>query len=90
MAAPFCYLTGWCRLLVHPIDDTQAMAFAKLIPVLLFIICAFAIYQLILAVTLVSRGEWPIAGLYLLMAVAGGALARTLWIARQKLKGSGR
>lgn len=66
------------------------MAFTKLIPILLFIICAFAIYQLILAVMLVSRGEWPIAALYLLMAIAGGALARTLWVSRQKLKGSGR
>lgn len=60
-------------------------SFAKLIPALLVIIGIFAIYQLVAAGVYGMRGDLGFAAIYLLMAVAGAALARTLWINRRKL-----
>lgn len=59
--------------------------FFRLVPFLLVLIVAFALYQLYFAFILASRSEWPYAALYLVMAMAGVALARALWLNRQKL-----
>lgn len=63
----------------------QVSSFGKLIPALLVIIGIFAVYQLVAAVVYGMRQAWGFAGLYLLMSIAGAALARTLWINRRKL-----
>ncbi len=63
-------------------------AFARLIPLLLIIISGFALYQLFVAMLFASRQQWGFAALYILMALAGGALARMLWINKKRLTGS--
>ncbi len=59
--------------------------FFRLVPFLIVLIVGFAFYQLYFAYLLAMRGEWPFAALYLVMAMAGGALARALWVNRQKV-----
>ena len=62
-------------------------SFGKLIPFLLVLVSAFALYQLVAAILFAARGNWPFAGLYAVMAIAGVALARTLWINKARLSG---
>ena len=59
-------------------------AFLRLSPFLTVLIAAFALYQLVTALYLASRQQWPFAALYAVMAIAGAALARALWINRKK------
>lgn len=60
-------------------------AFFRLVPFLTVLIVAFALYQLFAALLFASRQQWGFAGLYAVMAIAGGALARALWMHRRKL-----
>ncbi|MEO5590366.1 MAG: hypothetical protein ABIS03_12325 [Gemmatimonadaceae bacterium] len=60
-------------------------SFFKLVPFLVVLIIAFAIYQLVTAFIFASQRAWPFAALYAVMAFAGGALARALWINRRKV-----
>ena len=60
-------------------------AFARLIPLLLVVIGGFVLYQLFVAVLFASRQQWGFTALYALMAIAGAALARTLWINKRRL-----
>ena len=62
-------------------------SFGKLIPFLLVLVSAFALYQLAAAILFASRGNWPFAGLYAVMSLAGVALARSLWINKARLSG---
>jgi hypothetical protein len=62
-------------------------AFSKLVPFLTILIAVFAVYQLVAAIIFAARGEWGFTALYVLMSIAGAALARTLWINRAKLTG---
>ncbi len=63
-------------------------AFARLVPLLLIIISGFALYQLFVAMLFASRQQWGFAALYILMALAGAALARMLWINKKRLSSS--
>ena len=59
-------------------------AFLRLSPFLTVLIAVFAVYQLVTALYMASRQQWPFAALYAVMAIAGAALARALWINRKK------
>ena len=63
-------------------------SFGKLIPFLIVLVSAFALYQLFAAVLFAVRGAWGFTVLYVLMAIAGGALARMLWINKARLSGN--
>ena len=60
-------------------------SFVRLIPLFIVIIGGFVLYQLFMAVVLARGGQWPFAGIYALMALAGVALVRTLVINKRKL-----
>jgi hypothetical protein len=60
-------------------------AFVRLIPFLTILIALFAVYQLVAAVIFAARSQWGFTALYVLMAVAGFVLARTLWGNRKSL-----
>jgi hypothetical protein len=62
-------------------------SFGKLIPFLLVLVSIFGVYQLAAAVLFAARGNWPFAGLYVVMSLAGFALARSLWINKARLSG---
>lgn len=57
----------------------------RLIRFLTVLVGAFALYQFFYALMFASRQQWPFAGLYAVMAIAGGALARALWLNKRKL-----
>jgi uncharacterized protein YqgC (DUF456 family) len=59
--------------------------FARILPVLLIVVAGFALYQLFIALTLASKGQWPFAAVFTLMSIAGWALARVLWNAKRKM-----
>ena len=59
--------------------------FARLLPLLLIVIAGFALYQLFFAFALATRGQWPFAAIYLIMSIAGWALAMVLWNAKRKM-----
>lgn len=61
------------------------MVSGRLVNLLLFVVSAFALYQLVAAISFAARQQWAFAGLYAVMAIAGGALARALWLNRRKL-----
>lgn len=60
-------------------------SFVRLIPLFIVVISGFVLYQLFMAAVLARGGQWPFAGLYALMALAGVALIRTLVINKRKL-----
>jgi hypothetical protein len=59
--------------------------FARFLPILLIVVAGFALYQLFMALTLASQGQWPFAAIFALMSIAGWALARVLWNAKRKM-----
>jgi hypothetical protein len=59
--------------------------FARFLPILLIVVAGFALYQLFVALTLASQGQWPFAAVFGLMSIAGWALARVLWNAKRKM-----
>ena len=88
MAAPFA-LPG-PRIRLSSLQSfshhrTNVPSFARLIPLLIIVIAGFALYQLLTGLMLAARGEWPFAALYVVLSIAGWALARTLWINKRKL-----
>lgn len=60
--------------------------FIKLVPVLLVIVVIFALLQLYQAIALLRAGSYPFAALYAVLAIAGLALARGLWVQRRKMQ----
>ena len=60
-------------------------SFVRLIPLFIVVISGFVLYQLFMAAVFAKGGQWPFAGIYALMAIAGLALIRTLVINKRKL-----
>ncbi len=60
--------------------------FLRLVPLLLFIVVAFALLQLYTAIGYVRSGNYPFAGLYAVLAIAGLALSRGLWVQRNRIQ----
>ena len=60
--------------------------FMKLVPVLLVIVVIFALLQAYSAIALLRHGSYPFAALYGVLAIAGLALARGLWVQRGKMQ----
>ena len=59
-------------------------SFVKLIPLLVTIIALFAIFQLYTAIMYGAHANYTFAALYIVLAFAGAALARALWVQRSK------
>ena len=60
--------------------------FLKLVPVLLVIVVLFALLQAYQAITLLRAGQYPFAALYAVLAIAGLALARGLYVQRRRMQ----
>jgi hypothetical protein len=60
--------------------------FLKLVPFLLLIVVVFALVQAYTAITLVRSGNYAFSALYGVLAIAGLALARGLWVQRQRMQ----
>jgi hypothetical protein len=60
--------------------------FIKLVPILMVIVVMFALLQGYTAFTLLRAGSYPFAALYGVLAIAGLALARGLWVQRRNLQ----
>ena len=82
MATPFCVV-----YFTQSNHGGTLTAFGKLIPLLIVLVSVFALYQLVSAVLLAAQGNWPFAGLYGVMSIAGAGLARALWINKARLSG---
>lgn len=50
------------------------------------IVILFALLQGYTAITLLRGGSYPFAALYAVLAIAGFALARGLWVQRQRMQ----
>jgi hypothetical protein len=61
----------------------------RLIPLLIFIVVAFALLQLYTAVMYAGQGQLGFAAFYTVFGFAGIALARALWINRGKFNQPG-
>ena len=57
-------------------------SFVKLIPFLVAIIGMFALLQLYSGIMYAVNANYPFAALYIVLAFAGIALARALWVQR--------
>jgi ABC-type uncharacterized transport system permease subunit len=60
-------------------------AFGRLIPFLMVVIIAFALFQLYTAIMFLSQRQFAFAAFNLVFSFAGFALARALWTNRSKL-----
>lgn len=60
-------------------------SFARLIPFLIVVIVALALYQLYGAFVAASAGNWPFAVFYTVFGFAGFVLVRALWTHRKGL-----
>jgi len=60
--------------------------FLKLVPVLLVIVVLFALLQAYQAINLLRAGQYPFAALYAVLAIAGLALARGLYVQRRRMQ----
>ncbi len=60
-------------------------SFARLIPFLIVVIVALALYQLYGAFLAAGAGNWPFAAFYALFGFAGFVLVRALWAHRKGL-----
>jgi len=60
-------------------------SFIRLLPAFIVVVSGFALYQAFAAVLFAIGKDWPMAGLYALLAIAGMVIARTLWLNRAKL-----
>ena len=69
----------------HIPRQSPLSSFVRLIPLFIVVISGFVLYQLFMAAVFARGGQWPFAGIYALMAVAGVALIRTLVINKRKL-----
>jgi hypothetical protein len=61
-------------------------AFGRLIPLLTFVIVAFAVFQLYNALVYLAHREYIIGALNLVFSFAGAALATGLWTHRGRFK----
>lgn len=59
--------------------------FGRLIPLLMVIVIAFAMFQLYSAAMFAASRQYGFAAFYTVFGFAGVALARALWIHRRKL-----
>lgn len=71
-----------CRLSSYS-DAMQS--FARLIPFLIVVIIALAVYQIFGAFLAASAGNWPFAAFYAVFGFAGFVLVRALWAHRKGL-----
>lgn len=60
--------------------------FGRLIPLLIVVVTAFALFQLYTAIMFLSHREYAFAAFNLVFSFGGLALARALWINRSRLK----
>ena len=58
-------------------------AFIRFVPVLLVVVGLFALLQLYSAIVYIIHGEYGFGALYAVLAIAGLAIARGLWIQRR-------
>jgi hypothetical protein len=57
-----------------------------LVPLLVLLTAGFALFQLFLFGIALRVRDWPMAGMYLVMGIAGVAIASSLWrTARRRL-----
>lgn len=76
-------ITG--ALALFPASDSMPIRLtARLIPLLIFIVVAFALLQLYTAVMYAGQQQLGFAAFYTVFGFAGVALARALWINRGK------
>jgi len=61
-------------------------AFGRLIPFLIAVVVAFALFQLYTAIMFLSRHEYAFGAFNLVFSFGGFALARALWTNRSRLK----
>jgi hypothetical protein len=60
--------------------------FGRLIPFLIVIVTAFALFQLYTAIMFLANRQYAFAAFNLVFSFGGLALARALWINRARLK----
>ena len=60
--------------------------FGRLIPFLIVVVSAFALFQLYTAIMFLSERQYAFAAFNLVFSFGGVALARALWINRRRLK----
>jgi len=60
--------------------------FGRLIPFLIVIVAAFALFQLYTAIMFLANRQYAFAAFNLVFSFGGLALARALWINRARLK----
>jgi len=64
--------------------------FIRLVPFLLVIVVLFALLQGYSAVAYAISGNYPFAALYGVLAIAGLAIARGLWMQHRRFKSQGK
>jgi hypothetical protein len=61
-------------------------AFGKLVPVLIVVVVAFALFQLYTSLMFLRQRMYAFAAFNLVFSFGGFALARALWINRSRLR----
>lgn len=61
-------------------------SFGRLIPVLIIIVAAFALFQLYTAIMFIPERQYAFAAFNLVFSFAGLALCRALWMNRSRFR----